>query len=209
MKTGSIYIIRNTVNDKVYIGQTTVDIKTRFYQHCKNCTIKNRHYKLYNAMKKYGKYNFYCEVLEDGVNVNKLDEREIFYIKKYDSYENGYNSTKGGDGRTINNEYDEKEIVRLYRSGESEQSIALIYGVSGTTISRVLKKLGIKTRDNGNKYEQFGNQEFIEMWNNKNITIPLMANHYHVNEKTIRRHAKRLCLQNKKSIQRIEEKRLF
>lgn len=198
MKTGSIYIIRNTVNDKVYIGQTTVDVKTRFSQHCKNSTIKNRHYKLYNAMKKYGKDNFYCDVLEKNVNVNNLDDREIFFINKYNSFENGYNSTKGGDGRTINNEYDEKEIVRLYRSGESEQAIASMYGISNATISRVLKKLGIKTRENGNKYEQFGNQEFVEMWNNRNITIPLMADYYRVDEKTIRRHAKRLNLKSKR-----------
>lgn len=137
MKTGSIYIIRNTVNDKVYIGQTTVDVKTRFSQHCKNSTIKNRHYKLYNAMKKYGKDNFYCDVLEKNVNINDLDDREIFFINKYNSFENGYNSTKGGDGRTINNEYDEKEIVRLYRSGESEQAIASMFlcMVSATQLS--------------------------------------------------------------------------
>ena len=209
MKTGSIYIIRNTVNDKVYIGQTTVDVKTRFSQHCKNSTIKNRHYKLYNAMKKYGKDNFYCDVLEKNVNINNLDDREIFFINKYNSFENGYNSTKGGDGRTINNEYDENEIVRLYKSRESEQAIASMYGISNATISRVLKKLGIKTRENGNKYEQFEKQEFVEMWNNRNITISLMADYYHVNEKTVRRHAKRLNLKNKRSIKRIEEKRLF
>ena len=102
-------------------------------------------------MKKYGKDNFYCDVLEKNVNVNNLDDREIFFINKYNSFENGYNSTKGGDGRTINNEYDEKEIVRLYRSGESEQAIASMYGISNATISRVLKKLGIKTRENGKK----------------------------------------------------------
>ena len=59
MKTGTIYIIKNKINDKVYIGQTTSDIKTRFNCHCKKSTINNRHYKIYNAMKKYGKENFY------------------------------------------------------------------------------------------------------------------------------------------------------
>ena len=41
MKTGIIYIIKNRLNDKVYIGQTTTDIKTRFNQHCKNSTLKS------------------------------------------------------------------------------------------------------------------------------------------------------------------------
>ena len=27
-----------------------------------------------------------------------LNEREIYWIKKYNTYENGYNMTKGGDG---------------------------------------------------------------------------------------------------------------
>ena len=203
MKTGIIYIIKNRLNDKVYIGQTTTDIKTRFNQHCKNSTLKSRHYKLYNAIKKYGKEKFYIEILEQGVDINKLDEREIYYIEKYNSYLKGYNSTKGGDGRVINKEYEEKEIVALYNNGYLLKQIGQIYNVSDATISRVLNKLNVKTRHDGNKYESFNVEEFKKMWADKDIKIKDMAKFYNVNEKTIRRHAKRLKL-NRKRIATIE-----
>ena len=203
MKTGIIYIIKNRLNDKVYIGQTTTDIKTRFNQHCKNSTLKSRHYKLYNAIKKYGKEKFYIEILEQGVDINKLDEREIYYIEKYNSYLKGYNSTKGGDGRVINKEYDEKEIVALYNNGYLLKQIGQIYNVSDATISRVLNKLNVKTRHDGNKYESFNVEEFKKMWADKDIKIKDMAKFYNVNEKTIRRYAKRLKL-NRKRIATIE-----
>jgi hypothetical protein len=56
MRTGSIYIIKNTVNDKVYIGQTTMAVHERFMVHMKPSTAKlRRNYKLYNAVTKYGR----------------------------------------------------------------------------------------------------------------------------------------------------------
>ena len=72
-QTGSIYIIRNTINDKVYIGQTTMTVMERFKNHLKPSTCKQRStYKLYNAMNKYGKENFYVETLESNIPVGEL-----------------------------------------------------------------------------------------------------------------------------------------
>lgn len=199
MKTGLIYIIKNDVNNKVYIGQTTTDIHTRFNQHCKKSTIKNRHYKLYNAIKKYGKNHFYCEILESNVPISQLNNKEIYYIEQYDSYYKGYNSTKGGDGRTINKHYEEKQIIEMYKNGKSLNEIAKLYNVSSATISRCLKKLNIHTRHDGNKYESFNKDQFIEMWNNKQITLTQMSIFFKVDKRTISRHAKRLKL-NKKGV---------
>ena len=109
MKTGQIYIIKNKINNKVYIGQTTTNYKTRFIQHCKPSCVRTRHYKLYNAIKKYGKDNFYIELLETNIPIDKLNEKEISYIEEYNSFNKGYNATKGGDGRTINKQYDEEK----------------------------------------------------------------------------------------------------
>lgn len=58
-QTGSIYIIRNKINDKVYIGQTTMTVHERFMYHLKPSVHKKRGtYKIYNAMAKYGKKIF-------------------------------------------------------------------------------------------------------------------------------------------------------
>ena len=47
------------------------------------------------AIRKYGKNNFSVEVLEE-CQENLLDERERYYIKYYNSYNEGYNLTLGG-----------------------------------------------------------------------------------------------------------------
>ena len=97
MKKGYIYIIKNYCDEKVYIGQTRRSIQERFRQHMQPSTIKKRGFsKFYKAIAKYGKENFYVELLEE-TTVDKLNEREIYYIEKFDSYKNGYNSTIGGD----------------------------------------------------------------------------------------------------------------
>lgn len=193
MKTGLIYIIKNRVNDKVYIGQTTTTLRTRFTQHFKNSTVKSRHYKLYNAIKKYGKDNFYIELLENNIPINLLDQKEIEYIEKYDSFFNGYNSTKGGDGRTICKEYDENEIIRLYtQEKKSCKEIAPLFNVSYTTIFRVLLRKGVAIRHDGRKYDLI-KTKLTKMWNN-GIPIQQMAIRLNCDERTIRRCVKRFGL---------------
>ena len=192
-KYGSIYIIKNSINDKVYIGQTTNSIEERFKNHIKKSTIKSRKYKLYNAFKKYGIENFFVEPLETNIPIENLNDKEIFYIEKFDSFDNGYNSTKGGDGRVINKQYDESEILSLYKDGFSSVEIGKMYNVSGITILRVLKKYNIKIRENGNKYQQFDLEEFKKQWFG-NYSLKEMCNNFKCDKRTIKRYATRLNL---------------
>lgn len=143
MKVGNIYIIKNKVNDKVYIGQTTMTVHERFMVHLKPCTQKaRRNYKLYNAISKYGRENFYVETLESNVPLDELNEREIYFIALYDSYYNGYNSTKGGDGRIINKIENEDILLSMAKSGMKAEDIAKQLNVHKATVFRTLHKLG-------------------------------------------------------------------
>lgn len=94
-----VYSIRNLVNDKRYIGITN-DLKSRLYHH-KYDLLNNRHknLKLQRAFNKYGFENFEFSMLEelDVLDKNFVAEREIYYINLYDSCDNGYNQTYGGD----------------------------------------------------------------------------------------------------------------
>lgn len=118
IRKGSIYIIKNKCNDKVYIGQTIQDIEERFKQHLRPSIMKQRGtYKIYNAMNKYGKENFYHETLEVEVPQDLLDEREIYYIDLFDSYKNGYNSTYGGNSRRINKVEDVDKLIEMFNKG--------------------------------------------------------------------------------------------
>ena len=87
-----IYKVTNKINGKVYIGQS-VDIGKRWRQHM---TAKDDIY-FHKAIQKYGVENFEWEVIEQ-CKRKDLDEREIHWIEYYDSFNKGYNCTKGGDG---------------------------------------------------------------------------------------------------------------
>ena len=92
---GEIYIIRNNINEKVYVGQTICGYKQRFSSHKSEARHVNR--PLYNAFKKYGIDNFYVELLENNIPYKQLDEREIYWIKYYNCVSpNGYNLSYGG-----------------------------------------------------------------------------------------------------------------
>lgn len=93
-----IYIIKNSINNLVYIGQS-VDISVRWNAHKRSALNKKAqdHYtKIHQAMNKLGVKNFYCELLEE-CKYNELSEKEIYWIEKLNSYENGYNMTRGGE----------------------------------------------------------------------------------------------------------------
>lgn len=189
---GQIYIIRNLINNKVYIGETTIGYKSRFAQHCKKSTRINRHYKLYNAMNEFGIENFYVELLEDNVPIEKMYEREIYYIEKYNSFYDGYNSTKGGNGRIINEVNDISKIINLHKKGNTAKEISVIMDYTPYTIIRTLRRYGYKPYIS--KYEKFDIKKFESMWNDKSISLKQIAAYYHVDERTIRRYVTRLGL---------------
>lgn len=104
---GYIYIIYNTINDKVYIGQTRRTIDIRWKQHLISVNREADNTVLYKAMKKYGTSNFFIKQIAEysHKNVNELikilNENEIMYISQYNSViPNGYNMQFGGKSPT-------------------------------------------------------------------------------------------------------------
>ena len=92
-----IYIIKNTINDKCYIGQS-VNYRKRFKKHCETAKQGNYTYKscLYNAMRELGIENFYVEPIEE--QIEDYNKKERFYIKKFKTLRPfGYNIAEGGD----------------------------------------------------------------------------------------------------------------
>lgn len=105
--TGVIYCYTSKTSGLKYVGQTINEAKRRqrFLSNSTYCTSNKQggrlsHFDL--ARFKYGVQDFIYEVLETvETNTledlhNKLNILEKEYIKKFDTFHNGYNSTSGG-----------------------------------------------------------------------------------------------------------------
>lgn len=90
-----IYAHINTINSKIYIGQTKDTIKRWFPSNYKGCT------KFYYAIKKYGWENFKHIILINNLTLEEANIIEEELIKKYNTIEQGYNLKSGG----LNNLY--------------------------------------------------------------------------------------------------------
>lgn len=106
-RKGIIYAHINKINGKAYVGQTIQTLQNRWGRGSlySSCTC------FYNAIKKYGWDNFEHKILECGLNENELNEREKYWIKIYNSIENGYNLREGGNQQHLTE--DHKEKIRL------------------------------------------------------------------------------------------------
>lgn len=98
---GVIYVFRNKINGKCYVGQS-VEYKKRYRSHINSAKGGCKH-PLYNAIRKYGIENFsyyfvFAHYLPVEVVGEVLDNEEKRWIKILDSYNNGYNCTLGGQG---------------------------------------------------------------------------------------------------------------
>lgn len=92
-----IYKITNKINNKSYIGQSN-NIHHRFAQHKSENYRKSYPEKiLYKAIQQHGINNFTFEIIEE-CNQSDLDDLEVYWINFYDTYNNGYNGTRGGKG---------------------------------------------------------------------------------------------------------------
>lgn len=144
---GYIYKITNKINSKVYIGQTIRTISTRWNEHIRKANLLEDKYPLYKAINKYGKENFIIEELEE-CSDNLLDEREIYWIHYYNSFNSkmGYNCTSGGKGTNIIITYDENidEIAKRYLNGERLDMLCKEFKCGYITTRRELLRRGIQ-----------------------------------------------------------------
>lgn len=160
---GSIYIITNLINNKVYIGKTVRLPEERFKEHIRDArSNKCKNSKLQRAINKYGSENFVMTVIESNISNDELSQKERDYIRLYNSYYDGYNTTFGGDGES---QVDIDIIESLFLQGKNCIEIHNITGYSIKTITSHLKANGYNiinhqgNKDKGKKMI-FDNKEF-------------------------------------------------
>lgn len=141
-----IYKIENLVNHKKYIGLTN-NINRRKCRHFGDLRrgVHDNHF-LQKEYDIYGLKNFSFSIEFCGeCSEQEISEKEKEFIKKYDSYKNGYNQNEGGNfgasnGGTHLTQTDIYNILAcLEFMSRPGQVLADMYGVTRTTISRIKK----------------------------------------------------------------------
>lgn len=148
IKLGKIYLISNDVNSKLYVGQTIQNLNKRFNGHC--CYSKSdRSANMYikRAIHKYGRDKFHITLLEE-CPIDLLNEREKYWISFYDSYNNGYNLTKGGQDSNyfklhrIEDTIDvNKFIDYIVEFTPLAVEVAAHFGISKCSVYNLIKRL--------------------------------------------------------------------
>ena len=133
-----IYIIKNNINTKVYIGQS-LNAKERFKSHCK----KNRDNSLIDkAIQKYGKEHFWFEILES--QIENYNEREKYWIKYYNSLKPfGYNILTGGEEPPV---YYGDEHPNVKITDEDVLKLKLDLAKTNISLSQLAEKYNISKR---------------------------------------------------------------
>lgn len=140
-----IYKITNKINGKCYIGKST-NIHHRWIEHKSlSREIKNGgdEYAIHCAIRKYSIENFSFEIIEE-CSLEHLNEKEKYWIEYYNSYENGYNETLGGDGGP---RYDYNHIYELWNEGYTNKEICEKLKCGDQTVTRAFRLYDISEEE--------------------------------------------------------------
>lgn len=183
---GRIYIIKNSVNNKVYVGQTKVSLKLRFQNHL-SAARNGKDYIIGKAIRKYGEDKFYIELLEECC-IEELNDREKYWIDYFNSTNNrfGYNISTGGNVTRTTRELNKEVVVELFNSGVPAFKIAKILHTGIPNITNLLKSLNIKYGLELQKTDLLEESMIIDLYLNGYSTVEI-GNKFNRDKSTIRR----------------------
>lgn len=102
----------HTLNNKKYVGYTKKSMLERLEEHIEEALEgSDRHF--YRAIRKYGVENIVSEQLCETTTKQAAKSKERYYVKKFNTFKNGYNMTHGGDGGNTTEKYSEEEMKDL------------------------------------------------------------------------------------------------
>jgi len=97
-----IYRVQNVLNNKCYIGFTSRNVEERWREHCHDALTRvGQCRKFHAAIRKYGVHVWVKTVLFESNDKSEALKQETFNITKFNSIENGYNITFGGEIGTL------------------------------------------------------------------------------------------------------------
>jgi group I intron endonuclease len=100
-----IYKVENIDSGKVYIGATSKSLETRKKDHIKK-SKRGKSYAFQNAIATHGPDAFDWQQIDTATSIDELAQKEKDYILKYNSKEDGYNQSEGGEIQKSIHQYD-------------------------------------------------------------------------------------------------------
>lgn len=186
---------------KSYIGQAKdLDKRKKLFlsnPYIYNYTSVEGESRIDKARRKYPNFNEWKYEIIEYCSTDELNEKEIYYIDYFDTFNNGYNCTLGGEGRKgATNSESQKKIIseravktnkeikairwslieEYYDSNLSvKENIEIInencFKVSKSTIYNFLKENGLKTDNNKLTDEELLNILDVNLSVRKNLEI--------------------------------------
>ena len=126
--SGKVYLITNSVNGFVYVGATCATLKYRMNSHVGAAIKYLTNNKLAQAIRELGPEKFNIRLLDTSDTITKLSELEAMYIERYDSIENGYNTSVAA--------YNKPNVQSKTYDGKkySLRELSLKFGLSEDTV---------------------------------------------------------------------------
>ena len=137
-RTWSLYIHKNKLNGKCYVGITSQDPEKRWL----NGYGYEKHLHFGRAIAKYGWDNFEHIILYNNLSEQRAKELEVLLIKQMETQnsEKGYNMTNGGDGVCGLKHTDEsRKKMSEAKSGANHPNFGL--HISESTRNKISEKL--------------------------------------------------------------------
>ena len=100
----TVYLHKNKINGKMYVGQTSQSLNRRW----QNGFGYRRSSKFFAAIVKYGWNNFEHIILKSHLTLEEANYWEAYYINYYNTVNNGYNLTYGGNNAPVSEETKKK-----------------------------------------------------------------------------------------------------
>lgn len=196
-----VYLIKNKINDKIYIGKTS-NPKNRWTKHLRIASGKRNKEKFYlhKAISKYGEDNFSFDIIESYIDQKECADSEIFYITYLKSLgAELYNLTGGGEGCAGRVLYEEtkKKISESHKglkhTEETKRKISKINNerfkdpTYKEKITRINQEMAKQRSGENNNFSKLNISDVIEIRNKykSGTTYNQLALEYKVSNKNI------------------------
>jgi len=158
---GCIYLVRNLVNGKGYVGKTIGTLRQRMISHLK-AAINGSKTVFYQALRKYGPDTFEWKVVIETNDGDELNEVEVLLIQRWGTKApNGYNMTDGGTGGdTFSGRHHTEEAKQKIREARTPEIIERVAAFHRGRKRSLKTKLAISEATKGRKAWNKGKKQY-------------------------------------------------